>query len=651
MIFLMYAFKTILISGLLYGYYWIFLRNKAFHRYNRIYLLSLVAICLLLPLLRISFPGFTQASDANAAIRLLRVTNGSWEEAVTITAHQGYIDRILSAWNFIWMIYIVGALVLLVGFVRSLFYIRAISRRYDFEKIHDLKFYQTTEQGAPFSFFKRVFWSRGLDLESNRGQRIFRHELFHVQQGHSFDIVLLEFITVLCWFNPFFYLIKKEIKAIHEFLADEWAASGINRHEYAELLVQQSIQSKYPTLIHPFFQNQLKRRITMITQWQKLRNNYGSRLMVLPILLVLFCVFAFKVKNNAVIHPAEKNITVIIDAGHGGVDAGAIGINGSTEKEISLRLASKIRELSKEYNVNIVLTRDKDELSGGSTDIRQSLEYRTALAARSGADLFLSIHVNADLKNSNANGFEFYISDKQTPFHSKSIAFGSILSGTIKKDYEVASELKQRSNGVYILKEATVPAVLIECGYITNDRDEAFIRDSKNQEKIARDILEGIVEYQSKVDNHTITIGAVPISDVTVETNAESVPVFDADSVPGKPVLRDVSDKVYKKVEVEAEYPGGRSEWVKYLGNHLHYPDKAVDKEIQGDVVVQFIVRGDGVISDVKAISGPEVLKAESVRVIKESGVWTPARNGEVLVTSYKRQPIKYRLEVQKATR
>jgi hypothetical protein len=77
MIFLIYAAKTILISGLLYGYYWIFLRNKAFHRYNRIYLLSLVVIMLLLPLLKISIPGITEASGGNAAIRLLRVTNGA----------------------------------------------------------------------------------------------------------------------------------------------------------------------------------------------------------------------------------------------------------------------------------------------------------------------------------------------------------------------------------------------------------------------------------------------------------------------------------------------------------------------------------------------------------------------------------------------
>ena len=115
------------------------------------------------------------------------------------------------------------------------------------------------------------------------------------------------------------------------------------------------------------------------------------------------------------------------------------------------------------------------------------------------------------------------------------------------------------------------------------------------------------------------------------------------DTVPGSG-----TDKIYTKVEVESDYPGGYKAWVTYLNQHLHYPDEAVNKEIQGDVVVQFIVDTDGHISDVRAISGPSALRAESIRVIRESGHWTPAIQDGRQVKSYKRQPIKYRLEVKK---
>jgi len=83
------------------------------------------------------------------------------------------------------------------------------------------------------------------------------------------------------------------------------------------------------------------------------------------------------------------------------------------------------------------------------------------------------------------------------------------------------------------------------------------------------------------------------------------------------------------------------------LSKTLNYPDSAVNGEIQGDVLLEFIVNKDGSVSDVKAVEGPEVLKPESIRVLKESGKWTPAMENGHAVASYRRQPIKYRLERQ----
>jgi len=107
------------------------------------------------------------------------------------------------------------------------------------------------------------------------------------------------------------------------------------------------------------------------------------------------------------------------------------------------------------------------------------------------------------------------------------------------------------------------------------------------------------------------------------------------------------SGKIYKKVEVEAKFPDGQKAWQEYLNKTLYYPDTAVNAEIQGDVLMEFIVNKDGSISDVKAVSGPELLKPESIRIIKESGKWIPAMNNGQPVASYRRQPIKYRLEKQ----
>lgn len=104
-------------------------------------------------------------------------------------------------------------------------------------------------------------------------------------------------------------------------------------------------------------------------------------------------------------------------------------------------------------------------------------------------------------------------------------------------------------------------------------------------------------------------------------------------------------DKTFTKVEIESEYPGGSAAWQRYLNRNLRYPQEAIDNEIQGAVVVQFIVDKEGNVSDVEAISGPNELRNEAIRVIKKSGKWTPAVQNGRQVKSYKKQPIVFKLE------
>jgi protein TonB len=108
-------------------------------------------------------------------------------------------------------------------------------------------------------------------------------------------------------------------------------------------------------------------------------------------------------------------------------------------------------------------------------------------------------------------------------------------------------------------------------------------------------------------------------------------------------------DKTFTKVEIESEFPGGGAAWLRYLNKNLRYPDDAVNNEIQGTVVVQFIVDKEGNVSDVQAIAGPDNggLREEAVRVIKKSGRWTPAVQNGRQVKSYKKQPIVFKLEAQ----
>jgi protein TonB len=103
-------------------------------------------------------------------------------------------------------------------------------------------------------------------------------------------------------------------------------------------------------------------------------------------------------------------------------------------------------------------------------------------------------------------------------------------------------------------------------------------------------------------------------------------------------------DPIFISVQIESEFPGGPAAWQRFLYKNLNYPQKAQDQGVQGFVTVQFIVDQEGVVSNVEAISGPEELRAEAVRVIRKSGKWTPAVQNGQQVKSYKKQPIGFKL-------
>lgn len=105
------------------------------------------------------------------------------------------------------------------------------------------------------------------------------------------------------------------------------------------------------------------------------------------------------------------------------------------------------------------------------------------------------------------------------------------------------------------------------------------------------------------------------------------------------------SDRIFTLVEVESYFPGGTRAWLQFLNEHLKYPKKAIRKNIQGTVVLQFIVGKDGSVSDLTALSGDPLLIQAALDAMKETPKWKPAMQNGRLVKSYKKQPIVFKLE------
>ncbi|GGF75853.1 hypothetical protein GCM10010912_21250 [Paenibacillus albidus] len=174
---------------------------------------------------------------------------------------------------------------------------------------------------------------------------------------------------------------------------------------------------------------------------------------------------------------------VVIDAGHGGKDPGGISLGKQKEKDFTLATTLKIRELLKnDPNIELVLTRSDDRYP--------TLQERTKLANELKADLFISIHANSIPEGSlsNPSGTETYYT------RPESLEFANI----VHKHLAAASSLADRGvrqSSLHVTRETKMPAILLECGYLSNAKDEALLYSEDFQQQVAEAVVAGIKEY------------------------------------------------------------------------------------------------------------------------------------------------------------
>ncbi|MBC7689535.1 MAG: N-acetylmuramoyl-L-alanine amidase [Aquabacterium sp.] len=532
--FTFYLLKVTICSGILLGYYSLMLRNKIFHQYNRFYLLASVVLALLLPLVEI--PVWHNASQpAPQTIQLLQVVNGSeYLDEIVIVARRSYF----SAAQLILLFYCITSLLFLSLFIQALIKIRSLFIKHRHRLVEDFYFVNTTAKGTPFSFLKYIFWNDHIDPDTPTGYQIFKHELAHVRQKHSYDKLFLNATIIFFWCNPFFWLIRKELNMIHEFMADKIAVEDSDTAAFSAMILQATYPQHRFNLTHPFFYSPIKRRIMMLTKNKHSKVGYIGRLLVLPLAVLVFAAFTLKAKTFKLLENYNgKPITVVIDAGHGGDDKGAQSVTGNVaEKDLTLAIVKKIKALNNNANINIVLTRE--------TDIFQSVQQKADFTKAQKADLFISIHIDAAAADSAGLkiGMSTWVSKDNYENSKGSKLFASAIINEFANNYKlpVAPLPMQRQMGVKVLQESPCPSVLIEAGYITNEKDLAYLQTDEAKESIAENVLAAIGRY-----------GLAKQNGIAVNTRTDTIPVTSLKNtdkaliiVDGKPITNDALKKI-----------------------------------------------------------------------------------------------------------
>ncbi|MCM3636525.1 N-acetylmuramoyl-L-alanine amidase [Sporosarcina luteola] len=179
-----------------------------------------------------------------------------------------------------------------------------------------------------------------------------------------------------------------------------------------------------------------------------------------------------------------NQLTIVIDPGHGGKDPGAAG-NGMREKDIVLDISKRMKNYFQGTPINIKLTRE--------TDVFLELSQRVQFAQRNKADLFVSVHANAF--NGKASGIEtFYYSAARNPNVSESKALSTYIQNRMLEAWNLPDRRVQ-SKSLHVIRENTMPATLIEVGFIDNAKDAQYIKSPAHRETMAKAVFLGTLDY------------------------------------------------------------------------------------------------------------------------------------------------------------
>lgn len=207
--------------------------------------------------------------------------------------------------------------------------------------------------------------------------------------------------------------------------------------------------------------------------------------------------------DSDVLANEDKHIyTIVIDAGHGGEDGGAVGVNGKLEKELNFAIATRLQEILESKGYHAVLTRKDDRLLYTEEqniygqrklyDLRNRLE----IAAKEENPILISIHMNS-FPQAKYSGLQVYYSKN----HPASRALASKICTEVQQNLQPENkrQIKEAGSSIYLLNRATMPAVMVECGFLSNQGECQLLSDAAYQSKLSLVLSDAIIAQISSM--------------------------------------------------------------------------------------------------------------------------------------------------------
>lgn len=349
--FINYIVEAGLSLGVFTLIYWFILRGETRFKATRFYLLFALLFSTLLPFLTIklfSFGSGTIGKLQTDGIETLGRTN--LLEAVTVYASSlpSKMGSALLSFDYSVMIYRLGALAAFFVIAMGIFQLFVMASKNRVFKLKGARLVVSSKAISPYSFFNYIFIAREL-TEHNNWKTMVHHEIAHVKQGHSFDVLFIDFMMVFQWYNPFYWVLRRLVRENHEFLADTAVLSKgmISNGQYKELLLSQAIGGR-PVITSNFINvKTVKKRFKMMTN--KNNQKYSFLKYSLGVVVAIALTLTFACEKTDTLLSAENEVQYVYDGQLVSLDeVNTLNINYYTSNEVDkLEVITAYPNLSK----------------------------------------------------------------------------------------------------------------------------------------------------------------------------------------------------------------------------------------------------------------------------------------------------------------
>ncbi len=615
---------------LFYGIYMLLLSKETFFHINRWYLLSALGLGLAIPLFTVDFTSFFYAEPTSTVVYLAE----SFSELEYVIADSvEKAEEVEYSWlTFVKAIYFLGVFAAFAKFLYGFRQIYSLYRTGTVTQKGRYKLVVTEQPHLPFSFFNYLFWHKDTALEDTDSGKIITHELAHINQWHSLDVLFLETLGILLWFSPPIYWYKKSLRAVHEFLADAYVLRDTKKKQYGHLLIRQVQSGMQISLANNFIHSQLKQRINMMTRNQSRRKELMRYLPALPLLLLMVLVFSNKnVRHNinettamaslafeelspnlltALIDTEDTRFFTpeeirqkLVDAYNKKISFNFTGVTPAEEEVKKMEDSGKMKNLHKACKALIEKYPDNE---ANIKALMKEVALENGYSVRFNGENIIYHSIDPTDQQAAAEMFKLLVVNGASVGNTKPIIPSSEIQTMETLSPEQAVERFGEENG----KNGAV-LITSDAWTVLEAKDGATILVRKD----AADMYDD--------GNHTIK---VPDGMEKDKAFTDTPPIF----------------------------PGGKEEMLRFIYRNIKYPAQARAKGIYGSVKMQFVVEEDGAISNLQALGDvgggiqEEILRIG--RLIKNfPQKWTPAKKDGVAIRTVYELPIEYRLEGENA--